>query len=275
MLPKIIDSPGFNAVVAGRYGYQVFNKNDRFVGRAVEKYGEFSEAECTLFRQLCRPGDLVVEVGSNIGTHTLALSQFVGPKGRVIAFEPQRIVFQTLCATLALNSVTNVEAHQMAVGEARGELPLPEFRYDLEGNFGGIAVDQFQEGKPVPVVTLDEFLPSLPRLRLLKIDVEGMEERVIRGARRIIETHRPFLYVENDRVEKSPELIDAIRSLGYRLFWHAPPLFNAGNFAGDAENLFEGIVSINMLGFHESADVVLNGLPEVGSRDQHPLNPQS
>ncbi|MCB1087793.1 MAG: FkbM family methyltransferase [Verrucomicrobiae bacterium] len=275
MLPKIIDSPGFNAVVAGRYGYQVFNKNDRFVGRAVEKYGEFSEAECTLFRQLCRPGDLVVEVGSNIGTHTLALSQFVGPKGRVIAFEPQRIVFQTLCATLALNSVTNVEAHQMAVGEARGELPLPEFRYDLEGNFGGIAVDQFQEGKPVPVVTLDEFLPSLPRLRLLKIDVEGMEERVIRGARRIIETHRPFLYVENDRVEKSPELIDAIRSLGYRLFWHAPPLFNAGNFAGDAENLFEGIVSINMLGFHESADVVLNGLPEVGNRDQHPLNPQS
>ncbi|MCB1078867.1 MAG: FkbM family methyltransferase [Verrucomicrobiae bacterium] len=275
MLPKIIDSPGFNAVVAGRYGFQVFNKNDRFVGRAVEKYGEFSEAECTLFRQLCRPGDLVVEVGSNIGTHTLALSQFVGPKGRVIAFEPQRIVFQTLCATLALNSVTNVEAHQMAVGEARGELPLPEFRYDLEGNFGGIAVDQFQEGKPVPVVTLDEFLPSLPRLRLLKIDVEGMEERVIRGARRIIETHRPFLYVENDRVEKSPELIDAIRSLGYRLFWHAPPLFNAGNFAGDAENLFEGIVSINMLGFHESADVVLNGLPEVGNRDQHPLNPQS
>ncbi|MCB1092516.1 MAG: FkbM family methyltransferase [Verrucomicrobiae bacterium] len=275
MLPKIVDSPGFNAVVAGRYGFQVFNKNDRFVGRAVEKYGEFSEAECTLFRQLCRPGDLVVEVGSNIGTHTLALSQFVGPKGRVIAFEPQRIVFQTLCATLALNSVTNVEAHQMAVGEARGELPLPEFRYDLEGNFGGIAVDQFQEGKPVPVVTLDEFLPSLPRLRLLKIDVEGMEERVIRGARRIIETHRPFLYVENDRVEKSPELIDAIRSLGYRLFWHAPPLFNAGNFAGDAENLFEGIVSINMLGFHESADVVLNGLPEVGNRDQHPLNPQS
>lgn len=214
----------------------------------------------------------MVEVGANIGAHTLALAQFVGPKGRVIAFEPQRVVFQTLCANLALNSVTNVEAYQMAAGAEAGELRLPDFRYDLEGNFGGISLDQFDSGHPVPVVTLDAFLGSrLSRLRMLKIDVEGMEERVLQGAWGIIARHRPFVYLENDRIERSPDLIDCLRGLGYRLFWHLPPLFNPANFAGDPEDLFRGIISVNMLGVHEASPVTLNGFPEVMDREEHPL----
>ena len=69
-MERIIDSSGFNAVIRGRYGYVVFNKNDTYIGGAIEKYGEFSESEVSLFRGICKEGNIVVEVGANIGIHT-------------------------------------------------------------------------------------------------------------------------------------------------------------------------------------------------------------
>jgi len=85
-MQKIIDTDGFNAVVKAKYGYVVYNKNDIYIGKAIEKYGEFSEAEAVLFKQICKPDDLVIEVGANIGTHTQLLSQLVqSQEGGVLA----------------------------------------------------------------------------------------------------------------------------------------------------------------------------------------------
>lgn len=270
MTSKLIETPGYNVVGTWKYGYVVYNRHDIYVGRAVEKYGEFSEAEVDLFRQLCRPGDVVVEVGANIGTHTVALADMVGNGGRVFAFEPQRIVFYTLCANMAINSIDNVECFNVAVGAAQGSLGIPDIDYGQANNFGGISVEEFIGGQGVPVVRLDDFL-SLPRLKLLKIDVEGMEGPVIQGARALIEQHRPVLYVENDRLAKSKALIELIRSLDYRMYWHMPPLFNPDNFAGESENLYPGIVSFNMLCFHKSSNVNVTGFVEVLDSDEHPL----
>lgn len=267
MLEKIIDSKGFNAVVKGRYGYIIFNKNDVYVGKAVEKYGEYSEHEVKLFRRLCREGSIVVEIGANIGTHTLALSEIVGKTGRVYAYEPQRIVFQTLCANVALNSLENVECFQTAVSDENGFLFLPDIRYDIAGNFGGVEIDQSSDGNKVTVSTLDELL-DIPRLDFLKIDVEGMEQKVLKGAQNLLEKYHPILYVENDRPDKSKNLIELIRSFDYRLFWHSPPLFNKDNFAGETENIYPGIVSLNMLCIHKSGNIT--GLREITDSDFHP-----
>ena len=262
MLPKIIDTNGFNAVVKAKYGYVIYNKNDIYIGKAIEKYGEFSELEVELFKQLCRIGDIVVEIGANIGTHTQVFSQLVGHSGRVIAFEPQRIIFQTLCANMALNSIINVECYPFAVGAENTTILLPDIDYQSIGNFGGIEINKFKQGHKVQVIKLDDFL-DIPRLRLLKIDVEGMEYEVINGAKQLIEKHKPILYVENDRKDKSKALIQLIQSLGYRLFWHTPPLFNPNNFANCTENNYENIVSINMLCFHQSMQLTIKGLEEV------------
>ncbi|MBU0995462.1 MAG: FkbM family methyltransferase [Proteobacteria bacterium] len=270
MLKKIIETSGFNAVVKGRYGYIVYNKNDIYVGKSIEAYGEFSEFEVEIFNQVCTAGDIVVEVGANIGTHTLVLSKLVGPQGRVYAFEPQRIVFQNLCANMSINSISNVECHQMAVSGKEGFILLPDIRYDVEGNFGGVEIDKFQTGQKVPAVTLDDFL-EIPCLKLLKIDVEGMEVDVIQGAKTIIETHKPIIYIENDRSEKSKDLIEIIRSLNYRMFWHLPPLFNPNNFAGNKTDIHPGIVSVNMLCLHHSIHPDLNGFSEVIDSGFHPM----
>jgi len=186
----------------------------------------------------------------------------------VIAFEPQRIVFQTLCANMALNSITNAVCYPFAVGNENGMLQLPDFDYSKEGNFGGIEIDKFNQGQPVHIVKLDDFLQP-QKLNFLKIDVEGMEYAVIAGAKNLIAKHKPVLYVENDRKDKSKALIELIQSLNYRLFWHKPALFNPQNFYQNSENDFPNIVSINMLCMHRSVNITVDsGLQEILSADE-------
>ena len=114
--------------------------SDRYIGRAFDRYGEFSEGEIELFRQVVRPGWLAVDGGANIGAHTLPLSTLVGPKGAVVAAKPQRIIHQLLCANLALNAATNVRAMHTALGAEPGRVTIPSIDYDAEGNFGGLAL---------------------------------------------------------------------------------------------------------------------------------------
>ncbi len=111
----------------------------------------------------------MVEVGANAGAHTVSLSQAVGPAGLVLAFEPQRILLQTLCANLALNSLTNVHAFWAAVGNSPGSIVVPPLDYTQDNNFGGLELGGYQQGEQVPVLTLDSL--KLPRCHFLKIDV--------------------------------------------------------------------------------------------------------
>jgi FkbM family methyltransferase len=234
----------FNRVKRCRHGTLLYNVHDRYIGRSLDAYGEFSEGEVELFRQVVRPGNLVVEVGANIGAHTVFFARTVGPQGCVWAYEPQRIVFQALCANASLNSLTNVQAVPAAVGAAAGEILVPALDYTRENNFGGLGLGSFQSGERVPVIPLDS--QGLPGCDFLKIDVEGMEQDVIAGAAELITRHRPLLYVENDRPEKADALIAAIDRLGYVLYWHTPPLFNPANHDGNPANLFGNVASINM-----------------------------
>ena len=188
-----------------RHGRMLFLKRDVYIGRSLDVYGEFSELEGELFAQLLQPGAVVIEVGANIGAHTVHLAKLVGPQGAVLAFEPQRVIHQLLCANVALNELFNVHSFHAAAGRAPGSLKVPPLDYAAENNFGGLSLGGASTGEDVPVVTLDGF--NLPAVRLLKVDVEGMEADVLLGARQLIARHRPVLYVENDRRDKSEALI--------------------------------------------------------------------
>lgn len=251
----------FNRQKACRYGQMVFNVNDTYIGRSLDVYGEYSEGEVELFRQILKPGSVVIEAGANMGAHTLALARLVTKSGVVIAFEPQRILFQTLCANLALNSVSNVYVFPQAVGALAGAVFVPPLDYTKENNFGGLALGGYQSGERVPISPLDDF--SFPACHFLKIDVEGMELDVLRGATKLISRFKPVIYIENDRQEKSTELVRHLASLGYQLYWHRPPYFNPQNFLGNAENVFGNIVSLNMICVHGSLPHDLRGVQPV------------
>jgi FkbM family methyltransferase len=256
---------GFNRVTRTKNGLVLYNRHDKYIGRSLDRYGEFSAGEADLLRQAIRPGWTVVEVGANIGAHTLPIARQVGPRGVVYAFEPQRILFQTLCANLALNSIMNVHCRMEALGDAAGTVAIPPLDYAKENNFGGLSLSQSAKygkgSESVPVITLDSL--ELARCEFLKVDVEGMELSVLKGSQSTVERLRPILYIENDRSELSPPLIEFLLSLGYRLFWHLPPLFDPNNFYRNRHNEFGRTVSVNMLGIHSSVPTNISGLREI------------
>jgi FkbM family methyltransferase len=259
----------FNHLSKCRHGYMLYNVNDVYIGRSFELYGEFSEGETQLFDQIVRVGDVVLDVGANIGAHTLFLAKKVGPGGRVYAFEPQRIVFQTLCANMALNSILNTVCMQTALGEAPGSVVVPALNYAVPNNFGGVELGTFATGESVPVRTLDSL--ELSACRLIKIDVEGMELRVLKGAVETAKRLKPILYVENDRVDKSKELMQFIDGLGYDMYWHLPPLYSPNNFYRNPQNVFANIVSGNLLCVHRDLGMTITGFQRAPVGGPHPF----
>ena len=246
--PKETERPQLVRIRQCRHGLMAYFPHDTFIGGALERYGEYVEKETELLLSYVSAGSIVVEVGANIGCDTVPLAMKVTSTGRVFAFEPQRVIYQMLCANLAINGIWNVNAERVALGRGPGILQVPPVDYAKPGNFGGVPLQDRGE-EPVRVSALDAY--RLPRCDLIKIDVEGMELEVLQGAVETIARTRPTIYCENDRAEKSPALVSFLRGLGYDLYWHMPPMFNAENFRQNPVNAFQregvDIVSLNML----------------------------
>ncbi len=264
-------------LVQARHGWMLANVNDLYMGAAIVTYGECNETELALLLALAQYPGLVVEVGANMGIHTVPLAQALQEKGRqVVAFEPQPVVFQQLCANLALNGLMNVTAWPYACGEKQGVVSFTRPNYRKGGNFGGVSMSSSapiagNASVPVPCLRLDDLLQR-ERVGLLKINVEGSELPVLKGGSALVKRSRPLLYVENDRVEQSRELIEWLWEAGYNLWWHTPPLFNPHNFGQVALNFYGAIVSINMLGVPREVNLkVPEALMKIEDSSHHPL----
>lgn len=246
-----------------RHGQMFVPVKDQYIGKSLDFYGEYSEGEVQLFEQIVQPGMWVCDIGANIGAFTLPLSKRVEEQGRVIAFEPQPAVFHLLHANCERNKVKNAVLFNAAAGAESGKAHVPDVDYEEERNLGGISLTD--EGTEVPLITIDSL--NLPRCDFMKIDVEGYEAEVLKGATRTLEFQRPILYVENDRIEKSHDLIALIMERGYDLWWHTPAMFNKDNFAGRLDNLWSEMCSVNMLCIPKGFTVDLRGFQEVDGPD--------
>jgi FkbM family methyltransferase len=223
-----------------------FLRSDDTIGRSLDLYGEFAEGENQLLASLVRPGDTVLDVGANVGTVTLPLARRIGPSGQAHAFEPQRLIFQALCATLALNGLTNVWTYQAAVGSRPGNVRLPLVDPSAPCNFGAISVGPEEgPGERVALTTIDSL--ELPRCELLKSDVEGMDYEVLLGAAATIARTRPFLYLEAKPGENTRQAIAWLKERSYHCYWHFAAFYSADNYRGVADNLFGGRGDVNLL----------------------------
>lgn len=258
--------PSFVEMTQSRYGRMLYPVQDQYVGRSFQEYGEFSEGEAALFTHFVKPGAIVMDIGA----HTVPLAQMAGTRGVVLAFEPQRILHQILCANLALNSIPNVLPHAMALGEQSGTCLVPSLDYGASFNFGGVSLEGVEDGEMVPVGRVDDF--QLDRLDFVKLDVEGYEAKVLMGGTETIARCRPVMYIENDRLEKSAALIRLLFDLGYRLWWHYPPLYNPENIKGQPEDVFQGIGSLNMLAVPQERKPVTGLRPILAPDEAYPTS---
>ena len=272
---EFISLGGFNDQIKMRDGWMVYNKNDTYIGKSIKEYGEWSQGEIDFCKQILNPSDIVIEVGSNIGSHTLALSKIVN-QGVVYAFEPQNVVFQNLCANISINSRTNCFCFQTALSEEKEEeLYFPNYNFNREQNFGAMSFLRNKKSNTTikaNVDYLDNIFSNLQSLKLLKTDAEGMEVNILKGGFELIKRTKPFLYVENDinYIGKSKELIELIWSLEYKIYWHVIPMYNKDNFFKNKKNLFQGIGSFNMIAFSKDKKINID-LPEVKDSSFHPI----
>lgn len=165
----------------------------------LRRWREERWPEARIVRRLVRAGDHVVDAGANIGYIALLLSRIVGPAGVVHCFEPVPVTFDFLSNNLRALGLSNVRAYRAAVSDAAGtaRMTTPDYAGGGENLYeshvvAGDAAGTFQ----VDVVRLDDAVGAdAPRVRFVKIDVEGHELAAVRGAERLL-AHRPALLVE-------------------------------------------------------------------------------
>jgi len=212
----------YNQLTNTKYGMMLYNRNDLYIGKSLSVFGTWAEQEIELLKQFLEEGATVVDVGANIGSHTLAFCRIVGERGRVYSFEPQRLIYQTLVGNIALNSITNAYCYCQAVGKEIGTVRVPVLDVNTPCNFGAMSLvgssvikkTSATEYEVVPLVTLDSL--NLPACHLIKADVEGMEIDVILGARETIKKYQPILFLEcHDDNHRQP-LIELCTALGYK-----------------------------------------------------------
>lgn len=256
-----------NVLVAARFGKMLVNHYDQYIGAAFQQYGDYSWAEIELINQLVSLGDTVVEVGANIGAHSIPISQRLGQQGCLVVFEPQRLVYQMLCANLALNNCFNVQAKWAAAGGKTGAITVPDLPPDVPNNFGGIELGTGQ-GMHVPLMMIDDL--QLESCHLIKADVEGMELDVLQGAGDTLKRHQPYLYLEADRKPQLPDLLTYLFALEYRVFWHLPPIFSPDNLYGKTDDVFN-VISINLVCLPRHSNRQVTGLTPVESIHDWPM----
>lgn len=253
-----------------RNGITTYFRHDTHVGKYLEKYGEFSQAEISLFREAIAPGNVVIEAGANIGCHTQFFALATGRAGHVYAFEPQRLVFQALCANIATNGLTNVTAYPYGLGKERASVVMPEPPIQTETNIGGISIEHAtRQAHAIPnIFSLDEF--QFPQVNFIKIDVEGMELDVLIGGTETIRRCRPIMYIENDRQDRSEALLRYLmETLDYKLWWHLPLMYNKDNFYGDSHDIKPGMVSVNVFALPKEYPAQVNNfVPILAPTDQ-------
>jgi FkbM family methyltransferase len=247
----------------------LYNVHDTHIGRSLDCYGEFSHDETKVFARMIRPGTTVLDVGANIGVHSLYFAEAVGANGVVLAFEPQRALYQILCANIALNEIYNVRALQLGLGRENGQGFMPVLDYSRSGNFGATSIGA-DGADQIMVATIDSL--GLEHCHFIKIDVEGMEEEVIAGAAQTIARCRPLLYVENDRRDKSASLIRRLLELDYVLYWHSPYVFSSDNIYGNPINIFPHLISLNMICVPKEQDHELSGFRQITDPLDWPLS---
>lgn len=228
-----------------RHGKYLLLQGD-MISDYMNVYGEWSQTEVELFQALLSADANVVEVGANIGAHSIALSRICSG-GRVFCYEPQRPIFHILCGNVALNDRLNVQVRHMAVGDRCGRIAIATSSYDQPWNYGSFSVEGgFNvEGKYASATTLDHVdivaldqdpvLRDLACIDLLKIDAEGFEPNVLAGARELIGRHRPYVFAEANNAAVVDTIIAEMATHDYVGHWFATYRFRNDNYNGSTK----------------------------------------
>lgn len=215
----------------GEWGEFLALSSDEVIPNAIARFGSWAPEDIKVFKEHVPEGGVVLDVGANIGHHSVVFSKLVGQSGSVIAIEAQRLMYQLLNANLILNRCVNTVPILAAAGANRGTVNMYPISYDeTGGNFGALAINSTDahrgEGEVVQCYTLDELLPDYldnRKVDFVKIDVQSYELFVLQGMVNILDRDKPTIFVEISPYwmgiagYKFSEIYTLLRGLGYDL----------------------------------------------------------
>lgn len=162
---------------------------DEVITRMILHDGTWEPSETAVLRSLLRRGDTFIDVGANIGWHTLIAAKAVGPEGHVIAFEPAPVSFEILRHNAEVNGCRNAILVPKALSDKPGSVRL-HLSDTNKGHNTILDEPGLKETIDVEAVPLDDYMKDVAReVALVKIDVEGAEGLVLEGMRETLRKH--------------------------------------------------------------------------------------
>lgn len=205
-----MNTPRDTILIDTRYGHQIRAFTGELITRKIIKSGVYDGITLDLMLDLMQQieNPVVVDIGANIGNHTLA---FATGAGQVFSFEPIPEVFAVLQDNVSRNKLDNVQCFNLALSDHDGE---QTFYINTGGNLGASSFEQRELNQDAESITvtmrvgdtlLPEYLPS--RLDIIKIDVEGHEPSVLRGLTAMIKQYQPLVMLEWNEQSTAEQLI--------------------------------------------------------------------
>ena len=219
--------------VETQFGKIIININDQFIGKSFlnKKYWGLQDIEVIskMIEFKCKKKNRIVfyDVGANIGTHSIALSNIFKNKIVIKAFEAQSNIYEMFNQTIKINNLDNIKLYHNAVSDKNDEIirvNLPD--YSKNNNFGGLELFKpsqnsdnnqmkksgiFEDIKTIKLDIFDE------EVDFIKIDVEGMENLVLEGSKKLIVNHRPLLFMELLK-SKLDEITEFFKDKDYTIY---------------------------------------------------------
>jgi FkbM family methyltransferase len=232
----VLAASDHGTMIVNRFDYRMSSPNAGIgVGFQILECASYDMSEVTIalrlleFRRQYRgDGVVALDCGANIGVHAIEWARHMTQWGWVLAIEAQEPIYYALAGNIAINNCFNARAMHAAVGASTGMMQVPQPDYLQPGSFGslelrrtentefiGQSIDYDSKLAQVRAITLDSL--ALPRLDLLKIDVEGMELDVLQGASALILAQRPIMIIEQVKIDRQ-RLSDTLSRWGYQQF---------------------------------------------------------
>jgi FkbM family methyltransferase len=207
------------------YGLYINLDSKNLIDHKVLFTGAYERDTNTVLEKFIREGDLVIEAGSNTGSETLLVSRLVGRKGKVLAFEPVPHVFDKLKKNIELNNISNVELFDIALGNDNSEIPFNiNSKSHPNQGMGTKLKLNFKDGKTILVNqnTVDSIWKqrnSQEKVSFIKMDIQGGELDMLKGARNVLEKFKPFIFLEaNNRWSDLKSINEFLVSFNYTIY---------------------------------------------------------
>jgi FkbM family methyltransferase len=210
-----------HACIYTKYGMKMyFDKNDQIISKTLAQEYTWEENEINFLRKKISPKMRLIDIGANIGYHTLLFAKWVGPQGKVYSFEPDYSNFKLLIKNITANKINNVSCFQKAVSDKDGITSL----FLSKDNMGDHRINDFfvfenddkRERKEIQSIRLDSIISKSENIDFIKMDIQGSEIQAIHGMNEILNKFWPFAIEKSGHSPK--EFIEILRQFDFKIF---------------------------------------------------------